>query len=89
LRRTFEPFGRVAAGRIVIGRYSSVSRGFGFVEMADQAEARSAIEGLNMKEVAGCLARVKIPWGNVSFLHGLLKMKKGDILSGPISGSRS
>ena len=53
LRRTFEPFGRVAAVRIVTDRYSGVSRGLGFVEMSDKAEAQAAIEGLNMEELAG------------------------------------
>ncbi len=52
LRRTFEPFGQVAAVRIVTDRYSGVSKGFGFVEMSDKAEAQAAIEGLNMKELA-------------------------------------
>ena len=53
LRRAFEPFGRVAAVRIVTDRSSGLSRGFGFVEMSDKAEAQAAIEGLNMKELAG------------------------------------
>ncbi len=53
LRRAFEPFGQVAAVRIVTDRHSGVSRGFGFVEMSDKAEAQAAIEGLNMKELAG------------------------------------
>jgi len=53
LRRTFEPFGQVAAVRIVTDRYSGVSKGFGFVEMSAKAEAQAAIEGLNMKELAG------------------------------------
>jgi len=53
LRRAFEPFGQVAAVRIVTDRYSGVSKGFGFVEMSDKAEAQAAIEGLNMKELAG------------------------------------
>jgi RNA recognition motif-containing protein len=53
LRQIFETFGQVAAVRIVTDRYSGVSRGFGFIEMSDKAEAQAAIEGLNMKEVSG------------------------------------
>lgn len=53
VRRAFESFGRVAAVRIITDRYSGVSRGFGFVEMPDKDEAQAAIEGLNMKELAG------------------------------------
>ncbi len=52
LRRAFEPFGQVAAVRIITDRYSGVSKGFGFVEMPDKGEAQAAIEGLNMKELA-------------------------------------
>ncbi len=53
LRRTFEEFGQVEAARIVMDRYSGVSRGFGFIEMPDNGEAQAAIEGLNMKELSG------------------------------------
>lgn len=53
LRLAFESFGHVAAVRIITDRHSGVSRGFGFVDMTDRAEARAAIEGLNMKELAG------------------------------------
>ena len=52
LRRAFEPFGQVAAVRIITDR-RGVSRGLGFVELPDKAEAQAAIEGLNMKELAG------------------------------------
>lgn len=53
LRQAFEPFGRVAAVRIVTDRHNSVSRGFGFVDMPERAEAEAAMEALNMKEFAG------------------------------------
>jgi len=52
LRQAFEPFGQVAGVRIVKDR-NSISRGFGFVEMIDVAEAQAAIEGLNRKQLAG------------------------------------
>ena len=53
LRTAFESFGQVAAVRIVTDRHSGVSRGFGFVDMPDRAEALAAVEGLNMKELSG------------------------------------
>jgi RNA recognition motif-containing protein len=53
LRQAFEPFGQVAAVTIIRDRHNSVSRGFGFVEMSDNAEAQAAIESLNMKDLAG------------------------------------
>jgi len=52
LRQAFEPFGQVAAVRIVKDR-NGISKGFGFVEMIDEAEAQAAITGLNRKQLAG------------------------------------
>ena len=53
LREVFAAFGEVTAARIVTDRESGKSKGFGFVEMANDAEAKSAIEGLNGTEVGG------------------------------------
>jgi RNA recognition motif-containing protein len=53
LREAFEGFGKVASVTIVKDRYSGESRGFGFVEMPDTAEANSAIKGLSGKMVKG------------------------------------
>jgi cold-inducible RNA-binding protein len=52
LRQAFEPFGQVAAVRILRDR-NGISKGLGFIEMADVAEARAAIAGLNRKQLAG------------------------------------
>jgi len=53
LRQTFEPFGTVSSARIVKDKYSGQPRGFGFVEMPEQAEAQAAIENLNGKTLQG------------------------------------
>ncbi len=53
LRQAFEGFGQVVSANIIKDKYSGESRGFGFVEMSDKAEAESAIEGLNGKELKG------------------------------------
>jgi len=53
LREAFEAFGQVTSAKIITDRYSGVSRGFGFVEMAEKAEAEAAIAGLNGKELKG------------------------------------
>ena len=53
LRETFEPFGQVTSARIPKDRFSGRTRGFGFVEMPDQEEARTAIRNLNGKEFFG------------------------------------
>jgi len=53
LRKAFEAFGQVESVKIITDKYSGHSKGFGFVEMSDKAEAQSAIEGLNDKELKG------------------------------------
>jgi RNA recognition motif-containing protein len=53
LQKAFEAFGQVESVRIIKDKYSGQSKGFGFVEMPAKAEAQSAIEGLNGKELKG------------------------------------
>jgi RNA recognition motif-containing protein len=53
LRQTFEAFGQVTTATIIKDKYSGQPRGFGFVEMPDQAEAQTAIKNLNGKELLG------------------------------------
>jgi RNA recognition motif-containing protein len=53
LREAFEEFGQVASVTLIKDKFSGESRGFGFVEMPAKAEAQSAIDGLNGKELKG------------------------------------
>ena len=53
LRALFANQGEVASAKVVTDRESGRSRGFGFVEMADNNAARQAIEKLNAHEVDG------------------------------------
>ena len=53
LRQAFETFGQVSSVTIVKDKYSGRPRGFGFVEMPDQAKAQEAINSLNGKELLG------------------------------------
>jgi RNA recognition motif-containing protein len=53
LQQAFEAFGQVASVNIIKDKYSGQSKGFGFVEMPAKAEAQSAIDGLNGKELKG------------------------------------
>ena len=53
LRQAFEAFGQVESATIIKDKYSGESKGFGFVEMPAKAEAQSAIDGLNGKELKG------------------------------------
>lgn len=47
LEEFFEKFGTVASAKVSIDRETGKSRGFGFVEMPNDTEAKEAIEGLN------------------------------------------
>ena len=49
LRQEFTAFGEVTSVTIMKDRYSGRPRGFGFVEMQTEAEAKAAITGLNGK----------------------------------------
>ena len=53
IKQAFESFGQVISARIVKDKYTGQSRGFGFVEMPEQAQAQAAIKGLNGKELLG------------------------------------
>jgi len=53
LRKAFEAFGEITSINVIKDKYSGESRGFGFVEMASNDEAREAMEGLNGSEMGG------------------------------------
>ena len=53
LRAAFEAYGTVSDARVVNDRETGRARGFGFVEMSNDAEGRAAISGLNGKDLGG------------------------------------
>ncbi len=53
LREYFEEYGEVGSVTIIMDKFTGKSRGFGFVEMADDAEAQKAIDELNGAEIGG------------------------------------
>jgi len=53
LKAAFEVFGEVNTVRVIKDNFTGRSKGFGFVEMPDKAEAQAAIEGLNGKDLKG------------------------------------
>ena len=53
LRSQFEAFGSVDSATVIKDRDTGRSRGFGFVEMSNDDEARAAIENLNGTEMGG------------------------------------
>ncbi|MDR0907233.1 MAG: RNA-binding protein [Rikenellaceae bacterium] len=53
LQELFEQFGEVSSANIITDRETGRSRGFGFVEMPDDAQAKAAIAALNNTEFDG------------------------------------
>jgi len=53
LRNLFQAYGNVASVKIITDRESGQSKGFGFVEMGSDEEARAAIAGTNGREQDG------------------------------------
>jgi cold-inducible RNA-binding protein len=53
LREMFGAYGTVESVAVITDRDTGRSKGFGFVEFGNDAEAQAAISGLNGKEVSG------------------------------------
>lgn len=53
LKEFFEEYGEVSAARIITDKFSGRSKGFGFIEMPDDEQAKKAIEELDGAEVDG------------------------------------
>lgn len=53
LEALFAEFGKVTSSAVIKDRDSGQSKGFGFIEMADDNEAKAAMGALNGKEVSG------------------------------------
>jgi RNA recognition motif-containing protein len=53
LQGFFEEYGEVSSAKIITDKMTGRSKGFGFVEMSDEAAAKKAIEELNGAELEG------------------------------------
>lgn len=53
LREYFETVGTVVSASVIVDRESRRSKGFGFVEMSNDDEAKAAVEKLNNTELDG------------------------------------
>jgi RNA recognition motif-containing protein len=58
LRQAFAEYGQVVSAKIIKDRYTFESRGFGFVEIPNKAQATEAMEKLNGAELCGNILRV-------------------------------
>ncbi len=59
LRDTFQNFGDVVSAQVITDKFTSRSKGFGFVEMSNDEEALTAIRELNDTELQGRTIVVK------------------------------
>ncbi len=53
LQDMFAEFGEVASASVIIDRQTNKSKGFGFIEMPNNAEADGAIKALNGRQING------------------------------------
>jgi RNA recognition motif-containing protein len=53
MKELFAPHGAVESVRVITDKFTGQSRGFGFVEMATEQEAKAAIAALNGTEFGG------------------------------------
>jgi cold-inducible RNA-binding protein len=53
LEQAFGAFGNVSSAKVMMERDTGRSKGFGFVEMGSDAEAQSAINGMNGQMLGG------------------------------------
>lgn len=72
LEELFKTVGTVVSAKVIMDRETNRSKGFGFVEMSTDEEAKAAVEQLNNKELAGRAiivseARPQAPRENRSF----------------------
>ena len=60
LKSVFEEHGEVISAKVIADNFSGRSRGFGFVEMQNDAEADKAIEELHDAELDGRVISVSV-----------------------------
>ncbi len=53
LQQAFSEFGGVSSAKVMMERDTGRSKGFGFVEMGNDAEAQAAIKGMNGQNMGG------------------------------------
>src|SRR5688572_4133505 len=60
LREFFTEYGEVSSAKVIMDKYTNRSKGFGFVEMPDEAAAQKAIEELDGGMVDGRAIKVMV-----------------------------
>lgn len=60
LKELFSEYGEISSAKVITDRETGRSRGFGFVEMADDAQGQKAIDELNQAEYDGKVISVSV-----------------------------
>jgi RNA recognition motif-containing protein len=60
LKQLFEEYGEISSARVITDKYTGKSRGFGFVEMSSETDAKKAIEELDKAEYDGKVITVSV-----------------------------
>jgi RNA recognition motif-containing protein len=60
IRSYFAEYGEVTSAKVIMDKYTNRSKGFGFVEMSDDAAAEKAIAELNGATIEGRQIRVNV-----------------------------
>jgi len=60
LKQLFEEYGEISSARVITDKYTGKSRGFGFVEMNSDSDAKKAIEELDKAEYDGKVITVSV-----------------------------
>lgn len=79
LKTLFAAYGNVSSAKVITDKVTGRSRGFGFVEMSQDAEGQNAIKGLEGKEIEGRAISVTV---------AKPKTDRGNSFSGGRSNSR-
>lgn len=58
LKNVFANYGNVVSAKIITNKFNNRSKGYGFVEMENDAEGKQAIEALDQSEVMGRTIKV-------------------------------
>ena len=58
LKAAFEAYGSVSSARVIMDRETGRSRGFGFVEMPNTAEATQALMNMNNQDIGGRAVKI-------------------------------
>ena len=60
LKTLFSSYGNVTSAKVIMDKVTGRSRGFGFVEMAQDADGQNAMKGLEGKEIEGRTISVSV-----------------------------